>query len=319
MSVRIKHSCLFCKDIIVFGGTSKKWLECLNEDFKCGHWRDYCLLVGIPIPLFSFTAWGKFYMQLSMMRRVWLRYKVYVDRRQETDIDLPYSNSLGICDLSILNAPIEMRLHKSLPEWIKDAIQELCRFFGTLPCDYLASLILIYQIETFALGDIILLDDGEPILRDPCINVRTGVCAIGIGYVVPNGFGGHVLGIHYDINELVLAFRVNENCETEFVRYVVVCYDAIENNERALLGHSSAAAFIADQVHVIKDMRMYDGFLNITIDVYKSFAELVSSCTHQISSGVIRQRTSESTTCFTPSFLLWNGVEDPEDFDRGVF
>ena len=181
-----------------------------------------------------------------------------------------------------------------------------------LPCDYVASLFLTWQGETFALGDLILFQDGAPVFRDRCKNQITNVCALGIGYIVPNGFCGHIPGINYEVHEIVMSFSVNENKEATFVRYTVVCHDSIGLGIN-MCGGRNAADFIADQGESLRTQRITtDGYPDIYIEVYTSYAEMVLFCTEQISKGIVRPCMGcDFTPCFTPCFTLWHGVRDP--------
>ena len=275
----------------------RKWKDCIKVGI---HWRDYCLHVGMPIPLFSLSAWAEYSAQLVFMRRCWLNYNILCTSNQQ----------------AIFNGSIESCLHRSLPAWITLELTHLVVRFGSLPLDYIASLFLTWQEGSFALGDIALIRGGTPISRDACKNEITGVCALSIGYVAPNGFDGHAPAIDYNVHEIIMSFRVNENKEVGFVRYTVVCHDFWRDTPAgclAVCGCPNAAALIAEQGDALHTQKMSsEGFPEIYIEVYESQALMILSCMKQISTGAIKPcRGCDYNPCFTPCFMKWYGFEDP--------
>ena len=287
---------LFCTDIVICSSVCRTWADCIKTNVR---WRDYCFHVGMPIPLSSFTAWAKYSAQLVFIRRCWFNYNVLVLQTINASTDR-----------IVFNGPDE-----PLPDYVRLELSHYASIFGTLPSDYVASLSSSWQEESFALGDVTLVRSGTPIIRDACQSKLTGVCALSIGYIAPNGFGGHALGIDYDVHEIVLSFRVNEDKEAWFVRYTVVCHGDTNDIEGspAVWYRRSAAALITEQgdsLHTQK--KNSEGFPEIYMEVYNSYALMILSCTDQILSGATRPCPGcNFNPCFTPCFMKWHGLEDP--------
>ena len=276
---------LFCTDIVICSSVCRKWRLCIKIEID---WQDYCLHVGMPLPLFSFSDWVEYSAQIVFMRGCWLNYNI----------------------LCTPHGSIESCLQRSLPAWITLELTDLVVGFGSLPLDYVASLFLIWQEGSFALGDITMIRNGSPIFQDRCKNGITGVCAVSIGYVAPNGSDGHTPAIDYDVHEIIMSFRVNENREVSFVRYTVVCHDLWSD-------HRSAAGFIAEQGDALHTHKWSSyGFPEIYIEVYESYALMILSCTKQISKGAIQPCPGCCNwPCFTPCSMKWFGfAEEAEEF-----
>ena len=290
------------------------WMNVLKYEFN---WQNYCVLIGMPIPLSSFTAWQTYFAHLIQMRSRWLEYKVFVDKRRDrvyqaigttnygyqAIVYRAIADQVGMCDLSILDEPLAWRLQPHSLIEVANGLRKHLMLFGTLPMDYVAAVHTAWQNESMALGDIIIVRHGVPMLGNFCKNPVTNICSIGIGYVAPNGFGGHTLGLDHDVHEIIMSFQVRTNGEAHQVKYSVVCHSSISHDCKFLSGFRNAAALIA------KIETRLDGFVTDVesslpeVHTFLSYAELVAACTFQISEGVDDQRRS----CFTPCFLFWCG------------
>ena len=118
----------------------------------------------------------------------------------------------------------------------------LFNLFGYLPYDYVATIHSNWQSgKSVGLGDIILIRKGIPVARDLCRNAATGFCAMCIGYIYPNGWGGHQPH-EYKMNELILSFK---DPFASDAAYTVVCHMQQNCLEAGPLGFRHAAAAVA--------------------------------------------------------------------------
>ena len=205
------HTCLFllCVDIFKSGFTCTGWMNILKHEFN---WQRYCDLIKMPIPLSSFTAWQTYFAHMIQMRNRWLEYKVIVDKRRDRfhqiaqgSVYQAITDQVGMCDLSLLDEPLAWRLQTHLLFEVANPLRECLMLFGTLPMDYVAALHTTWQNESMALGDIMIMRGGVPLLRNYCRNPVTNIRSVGIGYVAPNGFGGHTIGLDHEVHEIIMS------------------------------------------------------------------------------------------------------------------
>ena len=149
--------------------------------------------------------------------------------------------------------------------------------------------------------------NGIPLSTHTYKDPVTHLFAMGIGYVEPNGFGGHRAGIDYDVHEIIMSFHVDAKQMAEQVKYSVVCHCA--NDGGSIRGMPNAAALVAKFGSRLNDLDTDDPYCaigiprsnSIFVRTFDSYAELVAECTHRISQYVEHSRQS----CFIPRFRFW--------------
>ena len=161
--------------------------------------------------------------------------------------------------------------------------------------------------QILALGDILIMRNGIPLSTHTYKDPVTHLFAMGIGYVEPNGFGGHRAGIDYDVHEIIMSSHVDAKQMAEQVKYSVVCHCA--NDGGSIRGMPNAAALVAKFGSRLNDLDTDDPYCaigiprsnSIFVRTFDSYAELVAECTHRISQYVKHSRHS----CFIPRFRFW--------------
>ena len=180
-----------CVDLLACSASCDVWLQFLKQGFL---WKDYCTGLGLPLSLPDLSALRHYALALVLMEERWLRYKVHIDRRWEAGVvcgALSFCNPAGCCDLAGLGGPLCLSGHGFAPI-LRDALWSLMICCGALPYDYVAALKTIWQPGiTLALGDIIFMDRGHPLIDNVCKDPDTNVFAVMIGYVMPGRLGGH--------------------------------------------------------------------------------------------------------------------------------
>ena len=303
---------LSCFDLVACSASCGQWLGILRHAFL---WKQYSVGLGLPMPLLCYSALRHYAACLVVMEKCWLRYKVYVDRRREAPWHRPLCDITGVCDLSGLGGPPCLSRRCSAPV-LRDALQDLCNYFGALPYDYVAALDTVWQpCKDFAVGDLILVQDGVPVIRDMCKNHCTGICAVTIGYICPNGCGGHRSGIDFDVYELVMSFRIGSPGHAVGVCYTGVCHDQIGMGMRGPFGLVNVATVVAAFPVTLKELAKVPTMSNtMAVHIFHSFAEVVSVCIDCI------ERPESRHGFFLPCFQYWMGIESNCDCaaDDGV-
>ena len=294
-----------CDDLLACSASCKTWLDILKHEFL---WEDYRMGLGLPMPLPSLIALRQYVSSLVLIEERWLQYKVHVDRRLEAGIVrgvLSYCNPAGCCDLAELGDPRCLHSHGFAPA-LRDSLRSLFDVCGALPYDYVAALKTIWQpAKTFALGDIIFIDRGDPLVDNVCKDPDTNVFAVMIGYVMPGRMGGHRPGYgsgEYCIHELIMAFRVSSDGRAVDVSYTVVCYNFFSNGGIIWLeefGLHTAAAFVAK--HRDDRLGVLEGVF--TERRFESFADVVCACSLEI--GRISKHMRLNIRLFAPCVLYW--------------
>ena len=300
----MEHIFLFlsCVDLVACSASCGRWLGILKTGFL---WRQYCVGLGLPMPLTCYATLRYYVACLLMMEKCWLRYKVYVDRRRDEPWKRPLCDVTGVCDLSRLGDPLRLGRHCIAPV-LRDALRTLFKRFGALPYDYVAALDTVWQPDVdFALGDLLLVLGGVPIMRDMCRIPFTEICAVTIGYVCPNGFGGHRSGEDFDVHELVMSFRVGSRGQVVDVCYIGMCHNQIGMQHPGIFGLPSAAAAVA-AFPVSLDEMVLTPFLHtgLRVHTFRSFADVVTVCTRSI------EQPGTRPDFFLPCFLYWVGVQN---------
>ena len=213
-----------CLELVSCSCSCKQWLDILKHGFS---WKEYCMGFKLPMPLCSYEALRRYAACLVIVGRCLLRYKVYVDRRRSVPWHRPLCDATGVCDLLGLGGPSCMS-RNGFASPLREHLQTLFLFFGALPCDYVAALHTVWRPgKDFALGDVLLIQNGVPFIGSMCKDPVTSRCAVSIGYICPNGYGGHVLDYDFDVYELIMSYHVNTRGQAIDVCYNGVCHDQI--------------------------------------------------------------------------------------------
>ena len=290
-----------CLELASCSCSCKQWLDILKHGFS---WNEYCMGFRLPMPLCSYEALRRYAACLAIMGRCLLRYKVYVDRRRNVPWHRPLCDATGVCDLSGLGGPSCMS-RNGFASPLREHLQTLFLFFGALPCDYVAALHTVWRPgKDFALGDVLLIQNGVPLIGSMCKDPVTNRCAVSIGCICPNGFGGHVVDYDFDVYELIMSYHVNSHGQAIDVCYNGVCHDQIGVEMVGPFGSANAAAAVAALRPHLYDLALSREFMgDVAVYTFNSFVDVVSVCIQSI------ERPGLGHRFFLPCFLYWKGLE----------
>lgn len=256
------------------------------------------------MPLCSYEALRRYAACLAIMGRCLLRYKVFVDRRRNVPWHRPVCDATGVCDLSGLGGPSCMS-RNGFASSLRESLENLFLFFGALPYDYVAALHTLWRPgKDFALGDVLLIQKGVPFIGNMCKDPVTSRCAVSIGYICPNGYGGHIADFNFEVYELIMSYHVNSHGQAIDVCYIGVCHDQIGVEMAGPFGFANAVAAVAALHPHLYDLALSrESVGDVAVYTFNSFVDVVSVCIQSIESPTLGHRF------FLPCFSYWKGLE----------
>ena len=328
-TICLQLSYFSCFDIVACSALCTGWLKMLEYRHL---WKQYCADLQLPLPLWSLHELRRYAAALVRMDRCWLKYKVY-------DV-CPYFKGISVLTHELVagarafSGVVQPWRHREMgiSTALRKVLADISNTIGAVPYDYVAALQSAWQPnETCALGDIILILNGAPVIKDVCKDPVTNLYAMCIGYICPNGFGGHRFGIDLETYELIMCFRVTTCSRTgmhtaDAVSYHVVCHNQIVFGDPGPFGFEHAAAAIArlrtnvydlleiatPPKHVGAAHEHWREFIDtVAIYSYASYAVLFEACVESIT--LARQELRGG--CFTPCYKYWLGPGSDTDTD----
>ena len=321
-------SYLSCFDILACSALCTGWLQMLEDRHL---WKQYCADLELPLPLWSLHELRRYAAAVVRMDRCWWKYNVYNVYLVFKTISV-HTHELLAGTRAFSGGFIKRWLHREMgiSPTLRKVLADISNTVGAVPYDYAAALQSAWQPgETCALGDIIVIQNGDPVIWNVCKDPVTKLNAMCIGHICPNGFAGHRFGTDLENYELIMCYRVTKcnstgMCTADAVSYHVVCHNQVVRGDPGPFGFEHAAAAIArlrtnvyDLLEIVAPPKRVGAtywreFIDtVAIYSYASYAVLFEACAESITTA----RWTRRGGCFTPCYKCWLEYDSDTDTD----